>query len=245
MVGSEVAVLLHKVEHDVAALKRVLRINKRIIKGGGLKHTHEDSGILGGQVLRLAVEIGLAGGLDTEGVGTEIHSVGILREDFLLSEEIFELVSGDPLLALHDEHLQTRYVAQKASGIFAAGAEEVLGQLLGDGGGTTGIAVEDILLGDGSESGVVDAVMRIETLVLGIDESFPEHGVHLFVCNGRTVFAEELTNGLAVGAIDDGGLGGTLVLNSGHRGRLAEKPKEIHVDGDEIEKEQHNKRYEC
>ena len=78
--------------------------------------------------------------------------------------------------------------------------------------------MEDILLGDGSKGGVVDAVMGVETLVLSIDEGFPKDGVHLFVSHRRTVLAEELSNGFAVSAVDDGGLSRTLVLDGAHRG---------------------------
>ena len=104
--------LLHQVEDDVTTLQRVFWIDERIIIGGGLEHTHEDSGVLGLQVLGRTTEVGLAGGLDAEGVGTEIDGVGIARQDLLLVEEKLQLVGRDPLLALHDEHLQTRDIAQ-------------------------------------------------------------------------------------------------------------------------------------
>ena len=139
-------------------------------------------------------------------------------EDFILGEEIFELICGDPFLALHDEHFQAGDVAQKTRRVFAAGTEEVLCQLLGDGRSTTGVVMEDILFGDSSKGGVVDAVMGVESFIFGIDEGLPEHGVHLFVSNRRSVLAEKLTDGFSVGAVYDGSLRGTFVLDGGHRG---------------------------
>ena len=64
----QVAVLRHQVEYDVAALQRVLRIDQRIIIGGGLQHTHQHSGFLSRQFPRRAAEVGLAGSLDTKGI---------------------------------------------------------------------------------------------------------------------------------------------------------------------------------
>ena len=45
--------------------------------------------------------------------------------------------------------------------------------------------------------------MMVEMFVLGVDEGFPEHGVHLFIGNGCTVLTEEFPNGLAVSTVDD------------------------------------------
>ena len=205
--------LLHQVEDDIAALQGILWIDKGIIIGSGLEHTHQDGCILRLQVLGRAAEIGLAGSFDTEGVGTEIDGVGIARQNLLLVEEIFQFVGRDPLLALHDEHLQTRYVTQQACGVFGARAEQVLGELLRDGGGTSGIAMQDILLGDSCESGIVDAVMAEETLIFSVDEGVPEDGIHLLVLDRRTILTEELAYQLVVCTIDHRGLGRALVLN--------------------------------
>ena len=108
----EMSVLLHEVEHDVAALQRIVGIDEGIIECGGLEHAHEDGGILGCEILRCAAEVGLTGGLDAKGIGAEIDRVGILRENLLLGEEELELVGRDPLLALHDEHLDAGDIAQ-------------------------------------------------------------------------------------------------------------------------------------
>ena len=132
--GCEVAVGAHIVEYDIAATEGILRIDARIIIGGGLEQSYEYGGLLGGHVLRRGAEIGLGSRLDAEGVGAEVDGIGIHGDDFLLGEVPLELVGRDPLLALHDEHLQSRDVAKQSGRILGADAEEVLGQLLGDGG---------------------------------------------------------------------------------------------------------------
>ena len=105
--------------------------------------------------------------------------------------------------------------------------------------------MEDILLGHSGKGSVVDTMMGVETLVLSIDEGLPEYGIHLFVSDRRTILAEELADGLAVGAVDDRGLSRTFVLDGRHGRRLSEEPKEIDIDGNEIEEKQHYERHEC
>ena len=79
--------------------------------------------------------------------------------------------------------------------------------------------------------------MLIEAFVLGVDEGVPEGGIHLLVLDGRTVLAEELADLLAVGTVDDRSLRRALVLDGRHRGRLAEEPQEVHIDGSQIKEE--------
>ena len=131
--SGQITMLLHEVQNDITTLQRILGIDEGIIIGGGLEHTHEDGCVLRCQVLGLAVEVGLAGSFDTEGIGTKINGIGILRENLVFGKEILELVGGDPLLALHDEHFQPRDIAQKTRRVFATSTEEILSQLLGDG----------------------------------------------------------------------------------------------------------------
>ena len=125
--------LLHEIQNDITTLQRILGIDEGIIIGGSLEHAHEDGSILGCQILRLAVEVGLAGSFDAKRIGTEINGIGILRENLVFGKEILELVGSNPLLALHDKHFQPRDIAQKTRRVFATSTEEILSQLLGDG----------------------------------------------------------------------------------------------------------------
>ena len=104
-----------------------------VIVCGSLQHTHKDSCLFWGEILWRGVEIGLACRLDAEGVRTEIHRVGIHCQNLLLTEVGFQFHGCDPLLGLHDEHLDTGDISQKTCRIFCTHTEEVLCQLLGDG----------------------------------------------------------------------------------------------------------------
>ena len=74
--------------------------------------------------------------------------------------------------------------------------------------------MKGVILQGSGKGLIVDTMMAIEALVLGIDEGFPEYGVHLFVSHRRAVLAEEFADEFAIGAIDHGSLGGALVLDS-------------------------------
>ena len=97
----QVFVLQHIVKHNVTAIHGVLRIDARIVIGGCFQQTHEDSSLVGCQVLGSSSEIGLGGSLDAKGVRTEVHSIGIHGQNLLLVEEEFDFHSSNPLLALH------------------------------------------------------------------------------------------------------------------------------------------------
>ena len=78
--------------------------------------------------------------------------------------------------------------------------------------------MQDVVLGNGYEGGVVDAVVVIEMFVLGRDECLPEYRIDFFVSNRRAVLTEELADQLPVSAVDHRGSGGALVLDGRHRG---------------------------
>ena len=118
------------VEHGVAACQTVLGIGTRVVHRGGLEHTDQQSALLGGQLFRCGVEIGLGSRLDAVGVRTEVYGVGVHGDDLFLVEDRLQLGGDDPLFALDNENLQPRDLAQQTGGILRAHAEHVLGQLL-------------------------------------------------------------------------------------------------------------------
>jgi uncharacterized protein with von Willebrand factor type A (vWA) domain len=82
----------------------------------------------------------------------------------------------------------------------------------------------------------------IVAFVLGVDEGFPEHGIHFLVLDRGAILTEELANQHAIGTIDLGSLCRSLIDDSVHRGRLSEEIEEIDVDSSKIEEESDNER---
>ena len=110
--------LTHQVKDDVTTLQGVLWVNQRIIIGGGLEHTNQDGCVLGRQILRFAVKIGLTSRFDTKGVRTEIDGIGILCQNLVFGEEEFQFIGCDPFLTLHNEHLHPWDIAQQTRRVF-------------------------------------------------------------------------------------------------------------------------------
>ena len=102
----------HVVEHHITAVKGILRVDARIIISGSLEQSHKNGTLVGGEVTGCSAEIGLGSCLDSEGVRTEINGISIHRQYLLFIEEHLNLDGSNPLLALHDEHLNTWDIAQ-------------------------------------------------------------------------------------------------------------------------------------
>ena len=220
----KMAVTHHIVEHRVAALETVVGVDAGIIICGGLEHTHKDGSLVGGEILGGGAEVGLARRLDTEGIAAEINRVGIHGEDVALVEDILKLDCGNPLLALHYQYLKTGDATKKTCGVVGADTEEVLCQLLGDGGGTAGVVMDGCVLDGGKHANEVDALVMIESLVLGIDEGFPKFRIDILILHGGAVFVEILADHHTVGTVDLGCLTADGILDLAIAWRLAEKP---------------------
>ena len=228
----------HVVEHDITAFQRVFGVGNRVVVGGGLEHTHEHRRLFHGQSVGRGIEIGLAGRLDTIGVTTEIHCVSIHRENLVLVVDGLQLDSDNPFLGLHDEHLQTGNLAEQTGGILCAHAEHVLGQLLRNGGGTAGALAHDGVFGRTEHTDGVHTDVLVETLVLGVYQHFPEHGVHLAELHRRAVFREIFADEFAVGRIQFRSLSGLRFADAGEVARrLTEKPQEVDIYRTEIDDE--------
>ncbi len=126
----QIAVLHHVAQHSVAAAQTVLWINAWVIVGCGLEHTHENGRLVGGHVLWRCAEVCVAGRFHAVSIRTEVHRVGVHGQDFLLVEQHFNLNGGNPLLALHYQHLHTGDIAEQTCGVLCADPEHILHQLL-------------------------------------------------------------------------------------------------------------------
>ena len=243
-----VAVAHHVAEHDVAAAQRVLGVGERVVVGGGFQHTHEHSRLLDGEILWRAVEVGLRCGLDAEGVATEVDGVGVHGENLVLVVRHLELGGYDPLLRLDDEHAHARNHAEQTGRVVGAHAEHVLGKLLRDGRGAACVVMHHSVLHCAHKTSVVDAVMTVEALVLGSDESLPEGGVHVLELHWCAVLVEVFADEHTVVAVYLRCLTGYGILDGDEARRLAEEPQEVDVDSSEVEEEGNDARsyaYEC
>ena len=223
------SVLIEVVQDDVATREGVLGMQPGVVGRSGFEQTHQHGGLLVGEAVGRRAEIAARRRLDAEGVGAEVHRVEIHREDVLLGVEELQLLGHNPLLHLHHQQLHAGDVAAEAGGVAGAHAEEVLGQLLRDGGGAAGVALHHVLAG-GEEPLEVHSVMVVEALVFGGDEGADEQGRDLPVGHGRAVFVVVAAHEHAVGAVDLTGFGDDGVLDVGEARTAAEEPEEIHVD---------------
>ena len=179
-----------------------------IIIGGSLKHTYEYGSLIGSQFLRTYVEVGLCSCLDAIRVGTEIYSVGIHRDDFLLGVDSLQLGCYNPFLALDDENAQTGHLAQQTCRVLGADAEHILCQLLGDGRSSSCIVMQQGILHGTKES----------------------DGVNTQIFYGSTVFVKILTYQLAVGAVNLRSLAGLRIRNAREETwRFTKQPEKVNI----------------
>ena len=97
----------HIAQDDVPASHTVLRIGTGIVHGSSLEHAHQDSSLIGSQILRLCIEISLCRCLDAIGIRTKVNGIRIHRNNLLLVEDSLQFCTNDPFLALHDDDAQS------------------------------------------------------------------------------------------------------------------------------------------
>ena len=154
----EEAVAVHGVDHHIGAGLSPFRVVRGCQAGGRLDETGQHGGFRHGQVCGWLVEEALGRSLEAIGTGTEIDAVEIKRQQLVLV-----------VLALQPqgEHGFLHLALQGA----LRREEQVLGQLLGDGGATLhhvhGLEIGHH--GTGNAEGV-DANMVIEPAVFDRDE---------------------------------------------------------------------------
>ena len=230
---AEVLVLVHILQHHVAAPERGFGIYARIVRAGGLEEADKHGGLFGFQVARLFIEIGTRGRLDAVGVAAEVNGVGVHRQYLVLVVEQFEFDGYQHLLALLDEDAHARDITQQSRGILRADAEHILHQLLRDGGCAARMSHNGIL-SRGGQSVEIDAVVAVEAFVFGVYEGLEEDGRNAVHGHGGAVLIVELAYERAVGVVEFAGLGIARIHYLEGRGRLAEEPKEVQGQGNGI-----------
>ncbi|CVN01797.1 Uncharacterised protein [Streptococcus pneumoniae] len=162
----EVAVVLHRVQHEVAPLRGLLRIAGRVEPGGGLDHAGQRGGLPALQVGGGLAEHVLRGGLDPVGAAGEQHDVEVALEDLVLRHL---LLDGDGELDLLDLVRDVLGAGEGEAGVAADLLhvhQHVVHELLGEGGGALRGVGGGVVHGSADEAARVHAVVIVEALVL-------------------------------------------------------------------------------
>ena len=234
MFRQQIAMLIHVVQDDISPLEGVLGIDFGIIGGRRLQESDKNSCLLGFQIGRGRVEVGLRGSFDAESVRPKIDGVGIHLQNFFLLTKHLKLGSNNHLLALHDENADTGNLSKKSGGVLCANAEHVLHQLLRDGGGAARLAVRCVL-DSGKNALHVNAVVLVEAFVFCRNQGLEEYGRDGVVGYRRAILVEEFAQHFPVSTVDFRScrcFGMNDVLNGR---RLPEKPKKVEDDGESVE----------
>ena len=179
---------------------------------------------------------------------SEIHGVGILHEDLVLTfltslcpcKIHLKFQGCNPFLGLHYENLHTWNLAHKACAILSTHTEHILCQLLRDGRSTTTATTCCSILCCTYKSERIHAPMLIEALILRAYESLPENRCHILVLHWNTVLIEILSKKNSIRRIQFRCLSCTMLPDIRPARRLSKKPEEIKVNSSEIEHEEHN-----
>ena len=169
-------VIDHLVEHPVAPLERAVLLPERIVVVRRLRQRREIGRFRDGQLVHRLVEIEQRRRGHAVGAEAEIDFVEIELEDLFLGIGALDLEREQRLL---DLALERDLVGQK----------EVLGDLLGDGGGALRTAARSIGLhiehAGADDAAEVETVVLVEILVFGGEEGVDHHLRHGLDRNDR------------------------------------------------------------
>ena len=185
----------HTVKHDVAAPHGEVGVDGGVVSGGRLRKAAQKRCLGKRQVACVLVEVVDARCLDAVGTVAEVDGVEVHHEDLVLGVHLLHL-DGDVGLA----HLTLERVVK-----LLVRQDGVAHQLLRDGGGTLGAARE--LRDDGAHDALrVDAVVLVETDVLGVDGCRQDIRGDLVHVDDATVLQVVLRDDGAIGRVNGGGL---------------------------------------
>ena len=159
----------HLVDHPVAPLDGAVLLAERIVVVRRLRQGREIGGLRDRQLVHRLVEVEQRGRGDPVGAQAQINLVQVELEDLLLGVGALDLERQQRLL---DLALERDLVGQ----------QEVLGDLLGDGGGALRAAARAIALhieqAGADDAAEVEAVVLVEVLVFGGEEGVDHHLRH-------------------------------------------------------------------
>ena len=216
-IGRRVAVgeiLGHLVEHDVAAHLGLFAVARRRVLGR-FRNGGEQRGLFEAQVLDAFAEIGPRTGLETIGTGPEEDIVHIHLKDLVLGVQPLDLQCDGPFVDL--------------SGIGLVLVEkEVLGQLLGDGRGTLGLAGGYVLKHGAEDAIRVNANVIAKTVIFNREQCVGHLVRHVLDLDRDALFDSKLgQDRLAVVRVDRGHLRRAIGRQSRHLDRVTRIVKVI------------------
>ena len=163
------AVFQQAIDHVIAALDGAVAVAHRMQRRRRLRQRREIGRFRDREFVHRLVEIDQRGGGDAVGAEAEIDFVEIELEDLVLR------------IGALDPHRQQGFLDLAGERHFV-GQQEVLGDLLGDGGGALRSAVGAVILRvehrGARHAREVDAAMLVEVLVLGGEERVDDHLRH-------------------------------------------------------------------
>ena len=228
----DVALLLHARDHPVAPRNGAVMEAVGMVVVGALGKGREIGGFRDGQFVQRLVEIIEGGGGHTVGADAEINLVQIEFENLILRERLFE--------ADRDQRL-----AELAVEGDVGGEQEILGDLLGDGGGanetTVAQHIDDVVVDGAHDAHRIDAAMGIEILVLGREErgdNARRNGGNRHV---EAPLARELANKLTVAGMDTGHDGRFVIGKPGVVGKILVQAPDHIAAGHQRTDSQHQK----
>ena len=185
----------HRVQHVGVALlqpRDVRLVHAGVEQARVVDHADQHRGLLGGEVLGVDVEVGLAGGLDPVRAAAEVDRVQVVGEDLLLRHLLVDLVRQEQLPELAGDRLLGVQVHD-------------LDVLLGDGGAALQVAAAQDHPGRPEHAADGDAPVGPEVPVLGRDHAVLDVLRDLLEGQRLPVLDREAAQlGLAVVVVDEG-----------------------------------------
>ena len=159
----EHSLLIHLVEHHIAACAHTVRIAEGVVIRRILAHTHQRSRLLEREVLRLLAKVNPSCALDAHGIVEEVKLIEVHLDDFLFGVVTLQFQGNDPL---------NGFLHGTFKDIGRLWRIELLGKLLRDGTTTAGTRLthDDAFHKRTQNGDGIDARMLFKARVLGGNE---------------------------------------------------------------------------
>ena len=206
----DVTGLKHALQNEVAPVLAALGVARGVVVGGGVGQAHQRGGLGQGKLVGVLVEVDGARGLDAVGTVAVVDGVEVHVKDLLLGVRLLHLDGNEGLADLALEgHLK-----------LFIGEHGVSHQLLRDGGAAAGVIAGDLAHHGAQDALGVDAVVRVEALVLGVHGALHHVLRDVADVHGTTGLQVVGRNLVALGVIDARGLRHQVGVGGGVVGQV-------------------------